>query len=303
MGIRLSTANRRKLANTTGTSPFPTSREKKTSKIKSSPKTPQQNASNEEHKLSQDPVQKTLEERTQKSSSSMMGRVKGSLGKTRKFRSFSSKSKNFLVKPLKPLKATGPVNEHTFGELRLPNEAHPKRTKPVQQELENTRAEKPRRRPKFQKQSKQLKEMMENRRSEEERKPSKEEVKKEVKIAKKEAKKDSSVYLQALLNESETAIEHSPSPLHTACEEKALITEAVNKPPPKIEDFFEMANPFDNECEDVSDTIFDVANDFPDLFLNKKALTRHSLTRTKTMNVCEPTQTCADVKGLRDEAK
>ncbi|KAK6725484.1 hypothetical protein RB195_004050 [Necator americanus] len=65
--------------------------------------------------------------------------------------------------------------------------------------------------------------------------------------------------------------------LETACEDRALLTEAVNRPPPKIDNFFEMANPFENEYDllDVSDTIFDIANDFPDICLPSKLFARH----------------------------
>ncbi|KAK6050464.1 hypothetical protein COOONC_12031, partial [Cooperia oncophora] len=57
--------------------------------------------------------------------------------------------------------------------------------------------------------------------------------------------------------------------LETACEENAFITEHANKGQPKIDNFFEMADPFAKEDDmlDISDTIFDVANEFPDIYL------------------------------------
>ncbi|KJH44052.1 kinase domain protein [Dictyocaulus viviparus] len=62
--------------------------------------------------------------------------------------------------------------------------------------------------------------------------------------------------------------------METACE-KAFISEGVVKGAPNIESFFASANPFSNENDmlDISDTIFDVTNDFPTIFLGRNART------------------------------
>ncbi|RCN45166.1 hypothetical protein ANCCAN_08853 [Ancylostoma caninum] len=182
----------------------------------------------------------------------------------------------------------------TFGELRHPPEAHPRRVRHVEQ-VQSTRAEKPRKREKFKRKSKQIDERPKQEKtqaskettvasketavaSKENAVASKETAMKEKKAASPQKKeKDTSCYLQVLPGTEKTT-KHKDSAsypvLETACEEHAFITEAVNKPPPKIDNFFELANPFENECDmlDVSDTIFDIANDFPNICLNSKEL-------------------------------
>ncbi|VDM74050.1 unnamed protein product [Strongylus vulgaris] len=76
-------------------------------------------------------------------------------------------------------------------------------------------------------------------------------------------KKDSSCYLQVFPGTEKTAKADSTSypVLETACEECAFMTEAAKKPPPKIDDYFELANPFENECD-----MLDV-RDFSQLYL------------------------------------
>ncbi|PIO72272.1 hypothetical protein TELCIR_05810 [Teladorsagia circumcincta] len=75
--------------------------------------------------------------------------------------------------------------------------------------------------------------------------------------------------------------------LETACEENAFITELANKPPPNMDNFFEMADPFANENDmlDISDTIFDVANEFPDIYLRGNLITPSESEFTKKLSI------------------
>ncbi|EYC02218.1 hypothetical protein Y032_0101g3373 [Ancylostoma ceylanicum] len=159
----------------------------------------------------------------------------------------------------------------TFGELRQPPEAHPKRARHV--EIGSTRAEKPRKREKFKRKSREI-----NKKPEQEKTQASKEKEEKKPTTSEKKDKDTSCYLQLFPGTEKTGKDNDSTSypiLETACEEHAFITELVNKPPPKIDNFFELANPFENECDmlDVSDTIFDIANEFPNICLPSKELT------------------------------
>ncbi|WKX88390.1 hypothetical protein Q1695_008211 [Nippostrongylus brasiliensis] len=99
--------------------------------------------------------------------------------------------------------------------------------------------------------------------------------------------------------------EHDPSLLETACEEKAQITAAVNKPAPNIDNFFEMADPFANDDDmlDISDTIFDVANEFPDVLFQEGDIGTRRREGLNDKNEIEPRTAMLDVRPNQQSAK
>ncbi|KAK5981063.1 hypothetical protein GCK32_019495, partial [Trichostrongylus colubriformis] len=100
-------------------------------------------------------------------------------------------------------------------------------------DTENTKAEKPKKKPKTLRQTR-------HRQNEEQ---------KSDKTQEDEETKNTSAYMRVIPPEktSREVTSLSCPIMETACEEHAFITEVANKPPPNLDNFFQMADPFANE--------------------------------------------------------
>lgn len=150
----------------------------------------------------------------------------------------------------------------SFIEPKTPVKPNPKRERRVEDDAEDTKAEKPKKREKS---------LVTPKKEESSTVNVEPTAITPLQLELLTAKEDESVYATSVPRETtEHDVTSCTVPIvETACEDKAFITELLNKPAPNTDHFSRMADPFatENEVLDVSDTIFDVANEFPDLYL------------------------------------